>query len=616
MSQQTALLGKELYRAIPDGKVDSVWKGWDIPQGYSGKDVIIGFTDWGFDYSHPVFYDTLMNRYRVLRAWDQYRNSGPAPEGFDYGTEWAGKEELLSAQCDTFNVYGYNYHGNHVASIAAGGGAGTLYRGVAYEADMLFVSILVDEQAIIDAFCWMHQVAQEERKRLVINMSWGLYYIGNMDGTGRLASVVDSLSSLGVVFVSSAGNNGDVDFHLSHSFSGAGDTLRSQFLFSGGSNVQWGQSISMLNSPDSPFSFQIQLLDASNRSVGYSPFYHTGEEERYVDTFLVTGSYDTIYYNAFIEKSNSYNQRPQVRLRVKKFSSAYYKFGLAVTASAGEFHAWNVIELTNGVGNWGGAFTAPQGIQGWKRGDPQYGIGAPGNAESVITVAAHQSVFQAPSGILRGGEIADFSSYGPLIDGSSKPDISAPGVNIIAALSSFTDQYRGNITATVAFQGRNYSFVPLSGTSMSSPFVAGVVALLLQANPYLSSSQIKRILQETAYQDSHTALSGPDRFGYGKIHAYEAIRQALSVTGNVEMKPKDSRYTVYPNPATHTVFISLQSVSPEIKAELYDFCGKKIEQQFLYPGVNTLNIQTLPSGCYFIRITEGSHYYIHKLIKN
>ena len=53
-SQTLGYQGIELHRAVPDGKVDSVWAGNGLPSGFSGKDVIIGFTDWGFDYSHPV----------------------------------------------------------------------------------------------------------------------------------------------------------------------------------------------------------------------------------------------------------------------------------------------------------------------------------------------------------------------------------------------------------------------------------------------------------------------------------------------------------------------------------------------------------------------------------
>ncbi|MEG2070354.1 MAG: S8 family serine peptidase, partial [Bacteroidales bacterium] len=177
-AQICGIEGQQLNKAVIDGRVDSTWKGYDLPQGFSGKDVIIGFTDWGFDYTHPVFYDTLKSHYRVLRAWDQFRNEGPAPQGFNYGTEIIGQAELLQKQCDTFNVYRYGYHGTHVAGIAGGAGAGTQYRGVAYDANLLFATFLVNEQAVMDAFHWMYNVAQQEQKRLIINMSWGLYYMG------------------------------------------------------------------------------------------------------------------------------------------------------------------------------------------------------------------------------------------------------------------------------------------------------------------------------------------------------------------------------------------------------------------------------------------------------
>ena len=102
-----------LNKAVPDGRVDSVWKAIDLPQAFTGDGVIIGFVDWGFDYTHPVFYDTNMVHYRVLRAWDQFKTAGPAPSGYDYGTEYVGAEQLLTALCDTSNCYGYHYHGTH-----------------------------------------------------------------------------------------------------------------------------------------------------------------------------------------------------------------------------------------------------------------------------------------------------------------------------------------------------------------------------------------------------------------------------------------------------------------------------------------------------------------------
>ena len=75
-------------RAVKDLRADSVQKGLFSNSPYTGKNVIIGITDWGFDYTHPMFYDTSLNETRILSVWDQFKTSGPAPSGFNYGTEY------------------------------------------------------------------------------------------------------------------------------------------------------------------------------------------------------------------------------------------------------------------------------------------------------------------------------------------------------------------------------------------------------------------------------------------------------------------------------------------------------------------------------------------------
>ncbi|MDR1181402.1 MAG: S8 family peptidase [Bacteroidales bacterium] len=584
-------------------------------KGFTGKDIIIGFTDWGFDYTNPVFYDTTLTDYRILRAWDQYRNAGPAPEGFNYGTELTGKDALLQAQCDTSNVYGYGYHGTHVASIAAGSGAETPYRGVAYEANLLFVTISVSEQAILDAFLWMYKVAQIEQKRLVVNMSWGLYYVDNMDGTGRVAQMIDSLSSLGVVFVSSAGNNGDVFFHLPHTFSPENDTLKSLISFAGnGGDAQWGQSVSMLSSPNTAFSFGLQMLNSNNEPIAMSPFYHTETDNHYIDTFLIINSSDTVFYNAFIEKSNQYNNRPQARFRIK---SNQYQSALIVVSDSGDFHAWNLIELSNGVGNWGGDFVS-NNIEGFSSGDAHYGIGAPAHVDCVISVAAHRSKVKNAAGRETEGDIAYFSSYGPTIDQRVKPEISAPGYQVIASVSSFTQPEidRLSVVRSINFQGRAYNFIRLSGTSMSSPFVAGVAALVLQANPNLTPAQVKEILIQTAYSDEYTQRQGAERFGYGKVNAYQAVLKALETASLFHFETEKTQLTLFPNPGTDVVYISVQADSRPITLELYDISGRQLQKQSIYSGVNTLDTKSFSAGYYILKFSNGKESWVKKWIKN
>ncbi|MBR3572766.1 MAG: S8 family peptidase [Bacteroidales bacterium] len=603
-----------LNKAVPDGRVDSVWAGVGLPQGFNGEGVIIGLTDWGFDYSHPVFYDTNMVRYRVLRAWDQYKTSGPAPAGFDYGTEYVGPEELLTARCDTINPYDYAYHGTHCASIAGGAGAGTVFRGVAPEAQFLFATIDLTDQAVIDAWNWMYNVAQTEGKRLVISMSWGVYMLDNMDGTGPLADEVKRLTDLGVVFVTSAGNNGDVNFHLKYDFTQhSGDTMRTQFTFPYTSATLWGSSITMVNSANSPFAFSMNVLDNACNIIASTPFVPTAGNDGSVDTFLIVNG-DTIVYDYEIHSTNEYNHAPGVRLRVKY--DTRYKFGLAVTAAQGVFHAWNVAEITKAWGNWGAAFQKPASHPDWIAGDIEYGISTPANIDEIITVAAHQATFKNPAGATVGGDIADFSSSGPGFHNVRKPEISAPGKGVISAISSYTNSYTGNYNASVDFNGRTYRFASLSGTSMSSPFVAGVVALMLQANPYLTVDQVRDIITETARNDAQTAAAGINRFGYGKINAYQAVLKALVTVGMEEHLEVDAtRYSVFPNPSNGQFYVSVATESQRVQGALYDIAGRMVYSTVLQPGVNTLDIQNLPSGYYILRLNDGMEFVTKKIVK-
>jgi len=120
-------------------------------------------------------------------------------------------------------------------------------------------------------------------------------------------------------------------------------------------------------------------------------------------------------------------------------------------------------------------------------------IGSPGCAREVITVGAVDHL----------DKIAVFSSRGPTLDGRVKPDIVAPGVLITAAKS-----------------GGSYTI--MSGTSMSTPMVSGVVALILSKNPGLSPEQIKNVLKETAKD------LGEDKNiqGAGRVDAYLSFTKA------------------------------------------------------------------------------------------
>jgi subtilisin family serine protease len=113
--------------------------------------------------------------------------------------------------------------------------------------------------------------------------------------------------------------------------------------------------------------------------------------------------------------------------------------------------------------------------------------------------------------------IADFSSRGPsdCPGAAIKPEIAAPGVDVYSSVP-----------------GGNYAQSGWSGTSMAGPHVAGVVALMGEANPDLDVQTIKQIIMDTA-RDEGTPGEDND-YGWGLIDAYAAVSQALAGTGVLE----------------------------------------------------------------------------------
>lgn len=601
-----------LDRAVRVTRADSVHRGISLPQSYTGKDVLIGITDWGFDYSHPVFYDTAMVEYRVRAAWDHYRQAGPAPADFTYGTELSTPEALLEAQADTANIYSFATHGTHVGGIAGGAGAGTAYRGFAFDSKFLFCTFLVDAAAVLDAFNWMQGIAEQDDKRLVINMSWGLYYIGTLDGNSLISQAIEQFAQEGVAFANSGGNNGDVNFHIRKDF--GGDVMRSriQFYPYNAHEHMWGQSISMWGETGHPFSAGLIVTNNLNQVQAETPWYNTATQAVYLDSSIVVGE-DTVRFNLTVEAEHPVNGRPYQRLRVAN-RAAGLKVALKATAPNGRVHFWNVVELDNAVGNWGLEF---QNVaSGWTVGNNQYGISEPACTEALVTVAAYATEYENSNGTFGGGPIASFSSRGPTLDERVKPDIAAPGQVIASSMSSYTDDEFTPLT-TVEFQGRSYPFARLSGTSMSAPAVTGIIALILEADPDITPAEIRSLIKQTARTDNSTGSipeNGSMTWGFGKVNAYRAVRQALGLTAMPEHV--HGSLVVWPNPATSTASVQVDENGGAADVRVTDMTGRiVVSGRITATGVLSLDVGTWSQGVYQVEVRQQGRRSIATLMK-
>ena len=106
------------------------------------------------------------------------------------------------------------------------------------------------------------------------------------------------------------------------------------------------------------------------------------------------------------------------------------------------------------------------------------------------------------------GEEYPKSGKGPTFDGRLKPDIMAPGASVISAINSYASAFsvnRNDLVTSRTADGRTDYWGAMSGTSMATPVVTGVIAIWLQANPQLTVSQVQEMLSG---MDKIDALKG------------------------------------------------------------------------------------------------------------
>ncbi len=141
-------------------------------------------------------------------------------------------------------------------------------------------------------------------------------------------------------------------------------------------------------------------------------------------------------------------------------------------------------------------------------------IGCPADSPDALTVGATD----------KNDNIASFSSRGPNRDGTIKPDVSAPGKDIVSTRAAGTNDGKAI---------DNY-YLSMSGTSMATPMVSGAIALLLEKKPDLTPAQVKDIMEKTAKPLGSGVPNS--NYGYGRISIINAINYL------------DGNYTPAPSP--------------------------------------------------------------------
>jgi serine protease AprX len=229
-------------------------------------------------------------------------------------------------------------------------------------------------------------------------------------------------------------------------------------------------------------------------------------------------------------------------------------------------------------------------------GPATYTIGSPAAAADAVTVGAMADCGE------EGFSLASFSSRGPTADGRIKPDLVAPGVAITAPDAGTTSGY-----------------VAKSGTSMATPFVAGTVALMLDADPSLTPAEVKSLLLSTAV-DWGDAGKDID-YGAGRLDGYEVVRQAGGLTGTGPAVPDhqvmeaslsskgdadwyDLEVTTTDYPVALTLIMDDWSGSsdPDFDLYLYDPSGAEVDRSTGTSRQETIGVNPTTTGTYQVKV--------------
>lgn len=477
-----------------------------------GAGVIVGFVDTGINYTDSLFRN-VDGSTRIIGIWDQTNNSdnsnnieNETAKPFSafsalYGTQYTAEEINLALNSDNpasiVPTRDENGHGTFLASIAAGNRderAG--FSGAAPQASIAMVKLKPAKQYLRDFYLIRDGADAYQENDIMMGVSY-LYFLarkysmplvvciplgtnmGSHMGMSRLGQYLNQVSlSNGSAVITAAGNETGARHHFRAVMDADTDEVTAELR---------------VGEREAGFSMELWAENMGAYTVGFiSP---TGEVAREISvplrgentvSFLLEQTQITVYTQIADVSSGS----QFIFMRFENPMSGIWRILIRNSLDIREtFHIWLPVR----------GFISDETY--FLRPDPDTIITDPGNARYLITVTAYDHTKNS---------IYIHASRGYSLSGRIKPDLAAPGVNILGASVS----------------GRRLT--RMSGTSVSAAHLAGAAAILLNwgvlnANyPYLNTPVLKSIFVRGAQRNP--ALTYPNReFGYGTLNLYEAF---------------------------------------------------------------------------------------------
>ncbi len=596
---------------------------------YDGTGVIAGLMDTGMDANHINFKDDN-NQSRVERLW-WFRSTNGSSTQYTSSTisSFTTDDSSESHATHVAGIMAGSYKGSgQVAAITnsstgAGlsvGAADMPYYGVATGAKLAISVGALSDANILNGVSKIVEYAEAEGKPCVVNMSLGSNF-GPHDGTTAYNQALAELGKKAIICMSS-GNEGQANLYVNKTFASASDDLKTMVNttdITGRNSASglvdvWGGSSKVL-------SVSWAVYNSSTRSlVTLATISASGQSAS------VTAS--NASFNAAFSGSismagevNPLNNRWHVASRLasvaRKNTATTSYLALVVKAVSGEkVYVYGASDIT----------FASNSLVGWSAGSPDCSINDGACGDNVVSVGAYTSSVYFPTlsravyaftGHGNVDAIAPFSSYGSTFQGVAKPDVAAPGSAIVSSYSRY--YYSANklsasdVSASAVRAGITNYWGPMQGTSMACPFVSGVVALWLQADPSLKYDDVMDIIRKTSSFNSLT-MRPAEKWGAGKIDAVAGLKEILdrSAIGTV-WADSEERLIVTPAADGYEVFVA---AVPRVDITLYTIGGMIAAKSGAEGSAATVSTSGLAKGMYLLTVdSEAGRFTRRVLVK-
>lgn len=636
-----------------------------LDRAYTGKGVVTAIVDQGVDPNHISFKNSDGSS-SIGYLSHISAGSSSIPTISWYGHDVQGAQPISQFSTDTKSTYhgthtlgilAGRYKGD-VEVATLNGGKATIstkanpFYGMAPESDIAVSCGDLQDVLIAYGIDYLYGYGKEYLKKpMVLSLSIGSN-TGPHDKSGSLVKMLDLVGKEMIVCLS-AGNEGDLKIALKKDLTTTDNKVKSfvypyAYRYDASSPVdetdaydlnnyiRYG-TIAIYSNDTTSFSLKAFIYNRSRGRVamqmpvkgdGVGTYYCSSSEWQMEDNDVVGDANFMKAFNGYVgvgsmihSESNRYYGMVDYYIYNNRETNANdnYCLGFEVTGRDGQRIECYCDGLTTWIDN--------EGITGYDDGSCNGSISDMAAGDNVIVVGSYNT--RSEWGTLVGekmwyegasftpGHISGFSSFGTLSDGRNLPTVCAPGSAIISAMSNpYLNYATQNETEENALlyknsyctaratdaDGKTYYWKQEVGTSMSTPLVAGAIALWLEADPTLTVADVKDIIAKTSTRDDAVTSEDPVRWGAGKFNALEGLKEVIRRAGleNITVDDHNSRLMV--NATGQRSYNIFLGNAQSLDINVYDLSGSVVFNLSADGDEADIDLSSLQSGVYILNV--------------